>query len=310
MAIQSYLKSVSYINLRRLDRFLRWAAMSALALSLSACSTGGEYLVTRAKLQNLKVTMSVLTTYFVQNDDDFPTDREEIVDFMIAEAGIEVRDRENDHPFEDGWGNMMRLSGGLNKYEIRSAGPDEQFNTDDDIYLEGNDRNEYIIDGVKEQNASAKSLLASPIKVAYQEPNGYYKFELPGKYAVIDNGRSWTSDITFRYNPANTVRVVADPGGGRRDPDQEMAKRLRMLEGGRDELLGGYTVTESKLVKIDRAPGFMIALEDGDRLARLYEITSQEGISYSVLIKSSGEERAYIMDALDGAARQGLKLRR
>ena len=281
----------------------------ALFITIGACSTGGEYIVTRAKLHNLKVTMSIMTTYHIQTSDDFPKNPDEIVDFMIADAGINVPDREKDHPFTDGWGNPMLLKGNLKRYEIRSAGPDEEFNTDDDIYLEGNGHTERIIDCIKEKNASAKSLMSSRIKVAYQEPNGYYKFALPGKYVAIDNQKGWTSDITFRYTASNTVTVVADPGASRRDPAQEMAKRLRMLEGGRDEILSGYTVVESKLIKIDQALGFTIALESDGRLAQLYELTSREGIAYSIVIHSSGEERRYIMDTLSGAVRKGLDLR-
>ncbi len=281
----------------------------AMSVSIGACSTSGEYIATRAKLHNLKVTMSIMTTYHIQTSDDFPKNPDEIVDFMIADVGINVPNREKDHPFTDGWGNPMLLKGNLKRYEIRSAGPDEEFNTDDDIYLEGNGHTEHIIDGVKEKNASAKSLMSSRIKVAYQDPNGYYKFALPGKYAVIDNQKGWTSDITFRYTASNTITVVADPGASPRDPAQEMAKRLRMLEGGRDEILSGYTVVESKLVKVDQAPGYTIALECDGRLAQLYELTSREGIAYSIVIRSSGEERRYIMDTLAGAVRQGLDLR-
>jgi hypothetical protein len=307
--IISSLKSVLYGASHGLSRAIGGGLALTLVMSLAACSTGGEYIVTLAKLHNLRVTMSIMTTYHIQSSDDFPKNPDEIIDFMIADAGISVPNREEDNPFTDGWGNQMILKGDLKRYEIRSAGPDEELNTDDDIYLEGNSHTEYVIDGVKEKNASVKSLMSSPIKVAYQEPNGYYKFALPGKYAAIDNQKGWTSDITFRYTASNTVTVVADPAAGRRDPAQEMDKRVRKLKGGRDESLAGYTVTESKLVKIDQALGFTIALECEGCLARVYELTSREGITYSITIRSSGEERQYIMDTLCGAVSKGLDLR-
>jgi len=307
--IISSLKSIYCRSSPGLSKAIGGAAAVALVMSLAACSTGGEYVVTLAKLHNLRVTMSIMTTYHIQNSDDFPKNPDEIIDFMIADAGISVPNREEDNPFTDGWGNPMRLSGNLKLYEIRSAGPDEELDTDDDIYLQGNAHTEYVIDGVKEKNASVKSLMSSPIKVAYQEPNGYYKFALPGKYAAIDNQKGWTSDITFRYTAANTVTVVADPAAGRMDPAKEMTERVKMLERGQVEALADYTVVESKLVKIDQAPGFTISLESADGLARVYKITSREGITYSIVIRSSGEERQYIMDTLNGAVQKGLNLR-
>jgi hypothetical protein len=284
--------------------------IAATPLLLISCSLGGaEHVLTLAKLHNLRVTMSTMTQIAMGSVDSFPKDKEAIVEFMIDECGfIKPRNKE-DHPFVDGWRQEMRLSGDWKGYTIRSAGPDKKFDTEDDMYLAGNYDSEYIIDGVKEKNASAKNLMTGSLKVPYQEPNGYYNVTLPGKYSPIPKHEGWRSETIFRYTSNHTVTIVADPGQSRWDPQEEMDKRVQLIQAGRDEKYSGYEVIESNVVNISRAPGYEIVLKKDESTIHLYELVSWDSIQLTVAIVSTGKDRKYIMDTLTKAVEQTLSLR-
>jgi len=91
----------------------------------------GGHLVTRAKLQNLKVIMAQLVVVAVQGDIAFPESRDDLLDLMEQEFGKTVRREETDpeNPLVDGWGNPMRFKADEDYYEIRSAGADETMDT-------------------------------------------------------------------------------------------------------------------------------------------------------------------------------------
>ncbi len=301
-------------NMRNILRRLKktWIAFLLLAGigALGSCSvSGGAYVVTLAKLHNLKVAMSYLTQFALGGDRQFPTTKQEIIDFMEEEAGYKSAKQSKDTPFVDGWGNEMRFDGDVNQYTICSAGPDETFDTKDDIYLTGNPDTEYIIDGVKESNASGKELMKTMARIPYQEPNGYYRIVMPGKYSVIDAPSGWRSVITFRYTENNTVVITAEPESGVWDPQREMITRIRDVKNGVDKKLWDYEVVESNLVTVDQAPGYVVYLEKAAAAVRLYGIRSNAGLEYSVVITAGGEDRQLIMDTLTEAIQTGLDLR-
>jgi hypothetical protein len=288
--------------------------LSVLLLVLSpitfpSCSTkGGEHVVTLAKLHNLKTAMPLLTQLVLDGNRPFPKTAEELIDFMEKEGGYERSKDPKDSPLTDGWGNEMRFEGDRMSYTIRSAGPDKLFDTDDDIYLAGNPDGEHIIDGSREK-LSGKELLKSPIRVPFQEPNGYYRVSLPGRYAIIKKYSGWQSEITFSYTRHNRVTIVAEPMTRKWDPGVEMSKRLEILRSGRDEAFSGYEVVQYNPVSINKASGYEIMLKSTDILAHTYGIVGRDGIGLSISIITSGEDRHYILDTLTHAIHKSLEIR-
>jgi hypothetical protein len=129
-------------------------------LSLTSCGGGSEssYLLTKARLHNIKTVMPHLCEMVQDGYLGFPQTGTELVAFMHDEMGFKPP-RDNDprrSPVVDGWGQALRIQGDVRGYEIRSAGPDELFDSDDDIYLAGDYRKERIIDGVRAAKAAAK----------------------------------------------------------------------------------------------------------------------------------------------------------
>jgi hypothetical protein len=294
-------------RLPRLSPVRLFAAV--IPLLLMSCSMGGtEHILTLAKLHNLKLAMSTMSQVEMGGDDSFPKDEEAIVAFMVKECGFKEAQNKEDHPFVDGWRQEMRLSGSWKGYTIRSAGPDKEFDTEDDMYLAGNYDGEYIIDGVKEKNASAKNLMTGSLKVPYQEPNGYYRVTLPGKYSPIPKYKDWQSETIFRYTSDHTVTILADPGHSRWDPQTEMDKRIQTINAGQDEKYAGYRVIESRVVTISQAPGYEIVLQKDESTIHLYELVNWDQ-QISVAIRSTGKDRAYILDTLTKAVEQTLSLR-
>ena len=278
-------------------------------IAFSSCSTkGGEHMVTLAKLHNLKTAMPLLTQLVLDGNRAFPATAEELIDFMEKEAGYEQSKDPKDSPLIDGWGNEMRFEGDRRSYTIRSAGPDKLLDTDDDIYLAGDPDGEYIIDGSREK-LSGKALLKSPIRVPFQEPNGYYKVSLPGRHAIIKKYSGWQSEITFSYTRTNSVTIVAAPMTRKWAPGAEMSQRLEVLRSGRDEAFSGFEVVQHNPVTINKASGYEIRLKSTDFLAHTYDIVSRDGIALSISIITSGEDRHYILDNLIDAIRKSLEIR-
>jgi hypothetical protein len=278
-------------------------------ITFPSCSAkGGEHAVTLAKLHNLKTAMPLLTQLVLDGNRPFPKTAGELVDFMEKEAGYERSKDPKDSPLTDGWGNEMRFEGDSRSYTIRSAGPDKLFDTDDDIYLAGDPHGEYIIDGSREK-LSGKELVKSPIRVPFQEPNGYYRVSLPGRFAIIKKYAGWQSEITFSYTRNNSVTIVAEPMTRKWDPGVEMGKRLEILRSGRDESFSGYEVVQYSPVTINKASGYEIMLTSIDSLAHTYDIVSRDGIGLSISIITSGEDRHYILDTLADAIHKSLEIR-
>ena len=280
------------------------------AVLTSCTKVQGKHVATLAKLQNLKSAMCLLTQLVLNGDRLFPKDPQEIIDFMEQEAGYEPSKRDRkDTPFIDGWGNEMRFQGNERSYTIRSAGPDGIFDTEDDIYLAGNPDGEYIIDGSREKNISGKDLMKTPIRIAFQEPNGYYRISLPGKYAVIKRYSGWRSEITFSYTKNNSVTIIADPMRERWQPEREMEKRIERLQSGGDESFSDYEIIQYNLASINDAPGYEILLKSNDSLAHVYHIVSNNSIALSISIIASGKDRQFIMDTLTNAIKKSLDIR-
>jgi hypothetical protein len=290
---------------------LSWLPVSIVFTSLlfMSCSMGGaEHILTLAKLHNLKLAMSTMTQIEMGGNDSFPKDKEAVVEFMVKECGFKEAKNREDHPFIDGWQQEMRLAGNWKGYIIRSAGPDKKFDTEDDMYLAGNYDGEYIIDGVKEKNASARNLMTASLKVPYQEPNGYYRVTLPGKYSPIPKYQGWSSETIFRYTSDHTVTIKADPGQGRWNPQTEMNRRVQLIQSGRDEKYSGYEVVESNVATISGVPGYEIVLKQGESTIHLYELVNGD-VKVNVAIASTGKDRKYILDTLTKAVEETLSLR-
>jgi hypothetical protein len=224
-------------------------------------------------------------------------------DIIVFMSDGDEYDSSKESPFVDGWRNDMRLQGGYDSYEIRSAGPDEVFDTEDDIYLAGDWDSEHIIDGVKESYTPARELVEGTGRVAFQEPNGYYRIALPGKHSIITSYSGWRSVATFRYNSSNSVSISSEPSPGRWAPEQEMSNRVRLIENGADDEFAGFEIVESGLSTLQGANGFELLLRRDDVDARLIEVASRDGLQYSISIVATGEDREYVMDKLTAAIR-------
>jgi hypothetical protein len=279
-------------------------------LIIAACSVPDSgYVLTLARLHNLKVAMSHASQLSLSSNMDFPKDAAGIIDFMEEMDGVGGKNRSGQEALVDGWGNEMRFEGDLNSYSVRSAGPDEIFDTSDDIYLVGNPDTEYVIDGVKESMSSGKDLMKTTVRVPFQEPNGYYRVVMPGRYSPISKQDGWRSEITFRYTADNTVTIVAEPGSGLWDPGKMMKRRINDIKSGMDESLWDYKVADENMVTVDHAPGYEVFLENEGALARVYGVRSAEGIVYSIVIRATGEDRQLIMDTLTETIQTDLDLR-
>ncbi|MFH1754706.1 MAG: hypothetical protein ABIA59_03285 [Candidatus Latescibacterota bacterium] len=282
----------------------------SISFLMASCTMGGtEHVITLAKLHNLKATMGTMTQVALGSGDSFPKDPEAIVKFMVGECGFKEATSKEDHPFVDGWRQEMRLSGDWKGYIIRSSGPDKRFDTEDDMYVAGDYDSEYIIDGVKETNASARNLMTGSLKVPYQEPNGYYRVTLPGKYSPIPKHEGWRSETLFRYTKDNTVTIIADPGQGQWDPQAALDKRIQLIQAGRDDKFSAYQIIESNIVNISQAPGYEIVLKKDESTVHLYELVNRGSIQLSVSIVSTGKDRNYIMNTLTNAVEQTLSMR-
>jgi hypothetical protein len=262
--------------------------------------------MTLAKLHNLKVAMSYMTTMGPGGDGDTQLSQAGIIEFMVQQG---EHDASRESPFVDGWNNEMRLRGGYDSYEIRSSGPDEVFDTEDDIYLAGNPDSEHIIDGVKELYTSPRELVKGAGRVPFQEPNGYYRVTLPGKHTIVTSYSGWRSEVMFRYNSGNFVLIGSEPDGGVWTPERSLDRRLRGIENGMDENYRGYEVVESSLSTLYGAAGLEILLRQDDTEARLIEFVSRDGLHYSISIVASGRDRRYVMDTLTEAVRTGFEAR-
>ena len=276
----------------------------------SCLTEGGGQLATRMKLQNLRVIMTQISILSLDGEIDFPQNIEEILDLMEEEAGSPVSRNLEDpkHPLVDGWGKLMRFEGDLRGYEIRSAGQDQEFQTEDDIYLQGDADGEYIIDGAARKGVSRDDFDRQFNPLPYQEPTGYYQVSLPGRYTVIPHSDGDRSEITFSYAKDMRVTIGAYPDSRGRDPEREMRQRLESLRRGADEMLADFAVSDYKLASMADASGYAIDLEKETVLVREYALMSSSALRVTVFIVTSGRDRHFIMDRLTQALYETLMI--
>jgi len=271
---------------------------------------GKQRVITLARLHSLKVVMFHITEMAAQGIIDFPEDIGDLVPLLLEELGpADFMDISSSlETLIDGWGNEMRFEGDIEKYFVRSAGPDKKFYTDDDIYLTGNPDGEYIIDGSSQRILTARALSTRMKAVPFLEPTGYYRVSLPGRYTVIPKYEGDRSEMTFLYARDNYVKIIAEPIRRDWDPEEEMNNRLDALQSGLDEEFFGFEISSYDLVQFEDGSGYEINLQNDDILAHEYGMYNNFYVSVTVLIMASGEERQEIMDILTEEVRTNLKI--
>jgi hypothetical protein len=259
---------------------------------------GQKRIVTLARLNNLKVVMPHLTEMAARNEIEFPEDAEELMAILQDELDPSDLKDVSSSPTTllDGWENELRLDGDLDEYFIRSAGPDKVFDTDDDIYLAGNLDGEYIIDGSSQRRLTAKALSRRINVLPFQEPTGYYRIFLPGRYTVIPKYEGHRSIIKFFYATNNYVKITAEPFGGEWEPESKMEDRIDELRW--DEEFSDFDIVSSNLAPFREFEGYEIRFQNDDILAREFGFYGDYYLEVSVLIVASGQERQEIMDIL------------
>jgi len=272
----------------------------------------GGHLVTRAKLQNLKVIMAQLVVVAVQGDIAFPESRDDLLDLMEQEFGKTVRREETDpeNPLVDGWGNPMRFKADEDYYEIRSAGADETMDTLDDIYLLGDAAGEYIFDGAGEKSLSRQDFLTHVNPEPFQDPKEYYRIRLPGDYTVIRSSTGNRSEVVFSYARDVRITIAAEPGPAGWQPETAMDRRLEALRRGEDELYQEFTVIGYGLVSVAGASGYAVTLEKRTVLVKEMRLLSPTALDMTITLVTSGAEASPIMDALEQAIEDTLVFQR
>jgi hypothetical protein len=271
-----------------------------------AFKAGQKRVITLARLNNLKVVMPHITEMAVRNEIEFPEDAEELMAILQKELDpSDLRDVSSSlTTLTDAWDNELRLDGDLDGYDIRSAGPDKVFDTDDDIYLAGNLDGEYIIDGSSQRRLTAKALSRRINLLPFQEPTGYYRILLPGRYTVIPKYEGHRSIIKFFYATNNYVKITADPISGDWNAESEMEDRIDELQW--DEEFSDFEIVSSNLAPFRDFNGYEIRLEEDEIIAVEIGFYGDYYLAVSVLIVASGEERQEIMDILTEAVKANL----
>jgi hypothetical protein len=267
---------------------------------------GQKRVITLARLNNLKVVMPHITEMAVRNEIEFPEDIDDL--WVILQEELDPSDlrdvSSSPTTLTDAWDNELRLDGDLDEYFIRSAGPDKVFDTDDDIYLAGNLDGEYIIDGSSRRRLTAKALSRRINVLPFEEPTGYYRIFLPGRYTVIPKYEGHRSIIKFFYANNNYVRITADPIGGGWSAESEMADRIDEFQG--DEEFSDFDLLSSSLTFFREFEGYEIRLERDEILALEFGFFGNNYLAVSVVIVASGQERQEIMDILTEAVKTNL----
>ena len=265
---------------------------------------GGKHLTTLARLNNLRAAMSHMGDIVMGGRVAFPENIEELSALLAEEFDESFSDIEKS--LTDGWGDTFRISGDMDDYSIRSAGPDRKFDTDDDIYLAGNWDGEHIIDGSRMKSLSAESLRKRPNRLPFREPTGYYQISLPGIYSVIRKYEGSRSEITFLYASNNYVRITAQPVSHDWIAEEEMARRVDVLQRGMDEDLVGFGIISSGPVYFNESDGYEIRLQKDDSLAREYGVSNNFYLAVSILVMASGKEKSQIMEILTNEVKTNL----
>lgn len=296
-------------------RYILYIAAGVLLLGIigpavwrSCLTGGGGQLATRVKLENLRGFMAIVSMLTLDGNVEFPKSIDELLDLWEEESGSPVvRDWDDPkHPLVDGWGMMMRFEGDVRGYEIRSAGQDHEFRTEDDMYLHGDADGEFIITGTARQRVSRDDFTGRITEPPYQEPNGYYQVSFPGDYNVIPTYDGDRSEITFSYAKDMKVTISAQPQSRTWDPERELQRRLEVLRRGGDEMFREFKVVAYAQTRVAEAPGYMIDLAKGTISAREFAFMSGNRLRFSLVIITSGSDRAFIMEALTRAVHETL----
>lgn len=286
-------------------------AVSLLILSFLCCgkNTGG-LLVTRAKLQNLKVFMAQVSVLAAQGDLAFPEGMGDLLELMEQEGGEAVPRGETDpdNPLVDGWGTLMAFRGGLDAYEIRSAGADRTMDTPDDLYLQGDPGGEFIVDGSGSRLLSRTDFTRRINPLPFEESHGYYDLSLPGSYTVLRNHSGERSQVVFSYARDVRVTVTAVPDAKPWDPDKALENRLEVLRRGEDELYRDFGVTAYGTLTLADAAGFSVSLEKGNVLVQELRLLGSRALDLTITIVASGADGKPILEALFQAVREGLRI--
>ncbi|MGB2907349.1 MAG: hypothetical protein WBB73_09610 [Candidatus Aminicenantaceae bacterium] len=268
-------------------------------------------LVTRAKLQNLKVTMAQVSVLAVQGDITFPENSSELLDLLEREFGQSVsREEDNpENPLVDGWGDFMRFKADEDYYEVRSSGADGVMDTPDDIYLLGDAAGEYIFDGEGETSLSRQDFLTQTDPMPFQDPKGYYEIHLPGEYTVIRFSSGERSEAAFSYARDMRVTVSAEPGQAGWQPQAALDQRLEVLRREEDELYWEFTVVGYDLVSVAGASGYAVTLEKRPVLVKEMRLVSPTALGMTITLVTSGAEASPIMDVLEQAVKDTLVIK-
>ena len=274
----------------------------------SCLSEQSGQLVTRSKLQNLKVSMAQASVLAVQGDLTFPENSSELLILLEQEFGQNLSRDEGDpeNPLVDGWGELMRFKADEDYYEIRSAGADGIMDTPDDIYLLGDAAGEYLFDGEGQTSLSRQAFLKHKDPLPFQGPKGYYEIHLPGDYTVIRTSSGQRSEVAFSYARDMRVTVTAEPGAAGWQPQAALDQRLEILRREEDELYLGFTVTGYDLVSLAGASGYAVILEKRPVLVKELRLVSPSALGMTITLVTSGAEASPIMAILEQAIRETL----
>jgi hypothetical protein len=268
-------------------------------------------LVTRSKLQNLKVTMAQVSVLAVEGSITFPETDAELLDLLEREFGQNPSRAEGDpeNPLVDGWGDLMRFKADEDYYEIRSSGADGIMDTPDDIYLLGDAAGEYLLDGEGRTSLTRQDFLIHKNPQPFQDPKGYYEIHLPGDYTVIRSTSGEHTEVVFSYARDMRVTVTAGPGTTGWQPQAELDKRLEMLRREEDEIYGGFSVTGYDLVSVAGASGYSLILEKGPVHVQEVRLLSPKDLEVTITLVASGADASPILASLDRAVRESLLLK-
>ena len=271
----------------------------------------GGLLVTRSKLQNLKVTMAQLSVLSIEGGVTFPETDTELWDLLEEEFGQSVN-REAGHPenpLVDGWGDLMRFKADEDYYEIRSSGADGIMDTPDDIYLLGDAAGEYLFDGEGRTSLSRQDFLIHKDPLPFQDPKGYYEIHLPGEYTVIRSASGTRTEVVFSYARDMRVTVIAEPYPAGWQAQVALDQRREMLRREEDEMYGGFMVIGYDLVSIAGASGYSLILEKRPVLVKEVRLVSSKALGMTITLVTSGAEASPIMGILDQTVRDTLAIK-
>ena len=284
-------------------------AVFLLTLAFLCCGKNpGGLLVTRAKLQNLKVFMAQVSILAVQGELAFPEGTSDLLDLLELEGGEAVPRAETDpdNPIVDGWGTLMVFRGDLDAYEIRSAGADRILDTPDDIYLQGDPGGEFIVDGSGSRLMSREDFTRQIDPLPFVESHGYYELKLPGSYTILRNHSGERSQVVFSYAKDVRVTITAEPVAASWEPEKALEQRLEVLRRGEDELYGDFAVTTYQTVTVREAAGFSVSLEKDHVLVREFRLMRSPVLDLTITIVASGADGSFILEALAQAVRDSL----